>query len=116
MHRAECIELLVQGTSERRLRRWAEGVYGAGQGADHRVDLGLRGLCGEGEAQAADGVRHAEAHRQEDVRGLPGRRPAGGAGAGGDARLVERGDELVAADAAEADVDVVRQTLRRGGR
>ena len=47
-------------------------VHGPGQNAQHLVDIGVRGISGERQAQPADRVRHAQAHGQQDVRRFPG--------------------------------------------
>ena len=82
----------------------AEAGYGGGDDGEGAVDLFGGGEAGEGEAQAGAGFCGAEAHGEQNVRGLGGAGLAGGAKAGGDALHVERDEKGFGVDVVEAEV------------
>ena len=84
-----------------------------GDRLDHIVDLLLRCVFAEGQAQGA--VRHfvRSSDRQQHVTGIQRARCAGGAGGGGDPFVVEQQQERFAFNAFKTEVHVAGQALLR---
>src|SRR5262249_42365700 len=72
------------GRSAGRCRSLARGSRGVRHRGDDRVDLGLRIITAEAEAQGAVDPLIRKAHRPQDVRALAARLRAGGARGEGD--------------------------------
>ena len=75
------------------------------------VDLLLRGVAAEGEADGAVHGGEGHAHRADDVAGLQAAGGAGGAAAGADAPVAEVVEDALALDVLEGDVEGVGDAL-----